>query len=161
MISETQSVGLPESAGELLELRPVLKMTVRFLAAGQPHWRRHSLVSYCPNSLLTLSLPLKPSRSPVISDIHFEKRSMPRAPPFVKCFEVSRNVRKGAKSRKPLGTFAALRTLREIISDLCFSQNLMTRSISRMGHGGRDRRQSLRPLPLCLSAANASSRNAG
>ncbi|MFM2166798.1 MAG: hypothetical protein RIS79_1169, partial [Verrucomicrobiota bacterium] len=40
--------------------RPVLKMSVRFPAAGQPHWRRHSLVSYCPNSLLALSLPLKP-----------------------------------------------------------------------------------------------------
>jgi len=57
------------------EPRPVLKMSVRFPAAGQPHWRRHSLVSYCPNSLLALSLPLKPPRSPVISDILFEKRS--------------------------------------------------------------------------------------
>ena len=50
-------------------------MSVRFPAAGQPHWRRHSLVSDCPNSLLALSLPLKPPRSPVISDIPFEKRS--------------------------------------------------------------------------------------
>ncbi|MFM7606534.1 MAG: hypothetical protein ACKO8Z_15230, partial [Prosthecobacter sp.] len=37
---------------------------------------RHSLVSDCPNSLLALSLPLKPPRSPVISDIVLKKRSM-------------------------------------------------------------------------------------
>jgi hypothetical protein len=50
-------------------------MSVRLPTAGQPHWRRHSLVSYCSNSLLVLSLPLKPPRSPVISDILFENRS--------------------------------------------------------------------------------------
>ena len=27
-------------------IRPVLKKSVRFPEAGQPHWRRHSLVSY-------------------------------------------------------------------------------------------------------------------
>jgi hypothetical protein len=45
-------------------------MAVRFPAAG----RHHSLVSEGPNRLLALSLPLKPPRSPIISDIHFEKR---------------------------------------------------------------------------------------
>lgn len=55
--------------------RPMLKMSVGFPSAGQPDWLHDSLVSYCSNSLLALSLPLRPPRSSVISDILFEKQS--------------------------------------------------------------------------------------
>jgi hypothetical protein len=73
-LPESFPASLFAGPGRSRRVRPVLKMLVRFPAAGQPHWRRHSLVSWCSNSLLALSLPLKPPRSPVISDILFEKR---------------------------------------------------------------------------------------
>jgi hypothetical protein len=54
--------------------RSVLKMAVRFRAAGRFHWRRDSLVSDVPNSLRALSLSLKSPRSPILSDLLFAKR---------------------------------------------------------------------------------------